>query len=173
MRMLDCGAVQERYTDFIENTLQGDEQKLVEEHLAKCPPCQSLFKKLDTILQQLHSLPQAKTSSDFNQKLLTRIQEPGTDTLWTKVYHSPVARLGTYAAAAGLVVALLFTRWMEPVTNPDALPNIANTPQPDATSPVLAEEIDSSFSGTNDSLELTSPNNYIDPQKLQLVNENR
>ncbi len=174
MQMLECSDVQERYSGYYEKTLPPEELRLVEEHLADCPLCQTIFKQLSGILSQIHSLPRPRTSADFNEKLLNRIRQGENRTFWSRIYASPVTRIGSYAAAAGLVIALLFTQWMEPVMpGGDSVPGIALTPQGDPEGPVLAEESDTGQTDMNDSLNLQDPAQYIDPNKLQLVNDNR
>ena len=169
---LNCAQVREQYTDFRDQSLNSTENVAVMAHLDACTPCQIFFKQLDHMLNQLKSLPSVTTSPDFTTRLLARTAT-AEHSGWHRLTQSQTFRMGSYAAAAGLTIALLFTQWMEPVQDGGLPSQITGTPQSNnSATPILAESADSS-SALEDSLQLVDPAATINQQKLQLVNKSR
>ena len=156
-----CLRVQERFSDYLEESLPLEEKSFVAQHLAQCPTCNHLFADFQELVQTLHNLPRVSTSPDFESRLQARIAQ-ATATPW---WRSTIFKVSTYAVAAGLVMAFLFTQWMVPVEQSQGL-----TPQV----PLQAEQRPAQDSLTNsdsDSLELITPKNITPPTRLKVVNQ--
>ena len=52
-----CSAIVEMITDYLENALPDDQRRLVEEHLADCPPCQRYIDQIRTTIALLGTVP--------------------------------------------------------------------------------------------------------------------
>ena len=177
MQNNECVFVCEQYTEYQENALAPETKSRVENHLSLCAPCSDLFKSLDNLLSNLHSLPAPSTKPDFTKTLMARIETLNQETLWHKVYTSSYTRVAGYAIAAGLVVALGLNVWLDPVStvNPSGVRSFTvEQPASESSSTeglVILE--DSVVSNTSDTLQLQK--NTIDgsTQSMQLVNDSR
>jgi hypothetical protein len=75
--MTECDKFKALFSGYIEGELFPDQRKSLEDHLAKCPPCQRAVERLKTICRSLRGLPILTTSPDFELRLHQQIAQLG------------------------------------------------------------------------------------------------
>jgi len=157
-----CLRAQDLFSGLLEQTLSAEQNSFVTRHLAECPACHARFQDFQVLLQALHKLPQVKTSPDFESRLKERLSE-AIPTPW---WRSTIFKVSSYAVAAGLAVAFLFTQWMVPVTDMGQN-TIYNTPL--QVKQALVRDSLSPYE--TDTLELITPKNITPQTPMKVVNQ--
>ena len=155
MKNNECTFICDQYTEYKEETLSPEIKVQVDTHLATCSSCQKVFLELDQVLTQLHGLQAIETSANFTEKLFKKISEPTPVTAWQKIYTSTYTKVGSYAIAAGLVVAIGLNVMIDPISPQSSrVGGGLATEQTSVESPsdALVEGSDSVRSGDADSL---------------------
>lgn len=101
------GAVRNRLEDLLSEGSSKVERREVEEHLSSCAECSSELKAMKTQSELLHSLraPQeVEPAVGFYARVVQRIEERATASIWSVFIDSP---FGKRLAYASLAVALL------------------------------------------------------------------
>ncbi|OIO63114.1 MAG: hypothetical protein AUJ47_06615 [Candidatus Marinimicrobia bacterium CG1_02_48_14] len=173
---MQCQLVLDKYTAYCDYDLTVTEHSAIENHLMECQGCREAFEKLGSMVKKLNGLAELQVSTDFNERLLSKIAHLGSAETHTVWYKIPTVRTSGYAIAAGVALALIFSQWMNPsTTNPTLQTNsslpvageISNNP---TSQPVLAAT-DDSTSNLNDTLKMTEPTPNFPGQQLRLVNQ--
>ncbi len=104
--MSNCKRIKAIVSEYIEQDLTREQQRMVEAHLSDCKTCDEVIERVKDLRTKLHTLAQLKTSEDFETILRTRIRiESGlsrrrlSEILWT----GP-AKLPVYGMAVALIV---------------------------------------------------------------------
>jgi len=157
-----CLRAQDLFSGLLEQTLSAEQNTFVTQHLAECPACRTRFKDFQALLQALHKLPRVKTSPDFESRLKERLSQ----TVPTPWWRSTFFKVSSYAVAAGLAVAFLFTQWMVPVTD------IGQNAIHNAPLQVNQSLVHDSLSPHEvDTLELITPRNITPQTPMKVVNQ--
>lgn len=72
---LPCQEVVELVTDYLEQTLLADTQKLFEEHIADCPGCTNYLEQMRHTISLLHRLAKEPVLPTTKQDLLQRFEQ--------------------------------------------------------------------------------------------------
>jgi len=110
--MNSCQKLSELYSDYVERSLHEEVRHEVEIHLKACPPCQQTVDRLGKLRHNLKSLPQLKTSPDFETVLRTRMRlERHRVRPWSFSLPFVPARTLGFAMVLFLAGASVFTYW--------------------------------------------------------------
>jgi len=71
--MIQCDTVQEMLTNYVDNTIEPSLKSQIQAHLDACPGCKKIVANVQLITSRLQKFSSLKTSSDFDQKLRTKI----------------------------------------------------------------------------------------------------
>lgn len=71
-----CGEVDERLSDYLEETLDEPTRRRVRQHVASCARCSSLISELEAITVDAAALPQLKPARDLWAGIAERIETP-------------------------------------------------------------------------------------------------
>ncbi len=72
--MISCDQAAKFLSDYLDKTLDSDIYAQVKEHLKNCKTCQQVFANVSLLSIRLRSAQKLNVSSDFDQKLRSRIQ---------------------------------------------------------------------------------------------------
>ncbi len=59
-----CSAIVEMITDYIEDAFPHDQRRVIEEHLADCPPCKRYVDQIRTTIVLLGTVPDDTLSEE-------------------------------------------------------------------------------------------------------------
>ncbi len=72
---MNCYNFKNIISDYLDNNLPHLMRIEADEHLENCENCRIKLAEMKNILNSLHNLPKLKTSEDFNDKLLKKIEK--------------------------------------------------------------------------------------------------
>jgi len=72
---IPCQRIVEMVTDYLEGALPSEQHRLVEEHLADCPPCRLHLQQIELTIRALHTVEQDDLSPDAWRQLRTVFRE--------------------------------------------------------------------------------------------------
>jgi anti-sigma factor RsiW len=72
---LTCQQVVELVTEYLENTLMPERRKLLEEHIADCPGCETYIEQIRQTIGMLHQLAEKPAFPAAKQELLQRFRK--------------------------------------------------------------------------------------------------
>ncbi len=103
--LTDCSQVELELDAFYDGELSPAVRRLVEQHLAACPECQSRLEEIQNLVTCLSSLPQVQPTKDLARSLpnLLTQRSRGNLVVWRPLTWSVVG-----LAAAVALVALVF-----------------------------------------------------------------
>ena len=169
---MKCQSVLDNYTAYSDYDLTSTDREKIENHLMECQSCRETFQNLDTMVQDLGQLSNLEVSANFNHNLMTKIAEVDEIPINQSWYQLPAVRMGGYAIAAGVALALVFSQWMNPVnsrTPGNAFPTASQIQH--SVNPTTEYATNDSVNNSSDSLDLVEPNNMYPEQELHLVNQ--
>ncbi len=71
---MNCYSFETLISNYLDNSISHSMKIEAEKHLDQCPNCQVKLNDMKQILHSLHSLPKLKTSANFNEKLMEKIE---------------------------------------------------------------------------------------------------
>ncbi|MEA3500132.1 MAG: zf-HC2 domain-containing protein [Candidatus Marinimicrobia bacterium] len=71
---MKCYSFENIISDYLDNSISHSMKIEAEKHLNECPNCRAKLNDMEQILESLHSLPKLKTSANFNEKLMEKIE---------------------------------------------------------------------------------------------------
>ncbi|HHW06404.1 MAG TPA: hypothetical protein GXX34_02530 [Clostridia bacterium] len=104
--MLDCAAVREELSAYIDNELPSAKRQEIEQHLQRCKGCYDEYIELQVTSAIMHSLRELEPPPGFRDKVAERLRKEENRGIWRKVAKKPWYSLG---AAAGIL--LLIGAW--------------------------------------------------------------
>lgn len=119
---MDCKAVEEKLSAYLDGQLSAEEMRLVDAHLKTCPACQDELSSLEGTIALLHSLEAVAPPVELKEKILGRVQElnlrqqpqftvPGRGFFSQVLHRLGRSRLtGVAVAAVVLLLAVLLGR---------------------------------------------------------------
>jgi len=130
---MNCQKIKKLINPYIDQVLDAESIRQVEEHLKSCPSCNKEYQRLNKIITSLNSLSTQPVPATFTQSLMAKIsqEEIQIQTSWMDRLKKRVSipqlsfRLAGAAAATALILFFAFTF-------------IFNTP---ATSPICSAEV--------------------------------
>jgi predicted anti-sigma-YlaC factor YlaD len=72
---IPCAQIVEMVTDYLEGVMSAEQQRLVDEHLADCPPCTQYFEQIRTTIDLVGSVEESALSADAWEKLRTAFRQ--------------------------------------------------------------------------------------------------
>lgn len=129
---MDCREFRDRHLAFVDNTLSDVELVSMQRHLAECVRCGQHDTAIRRGLLVFRNLPTIQPSSDFAERLNSRIRQVHSADLHAKLYSGPGT--GSFMLAAAGVVAVGFLaagilNWSDPRPTPTLAPVIASRPE--------------------------------------------
>ncbi len=71
---MDCSAIQELLSEYIDGVLDVKAKKAVEKHVSTCESCNQELASLSAVVEELGSLDQVKAPADFLEKIHERME---------------------------------------------------------------------------------------------------
>ena len=114
---MNCKEIKKILNPYIDQVLDVESIRQVEEHLKSCPTCQDDYLRLKEMVASLNFLPQVSAPQNFTQNLMAKIsqEEIQIQTSWIDHLKKRISfprlsfRLVSSAAIAALVVFFAFT----------------------------------------------------------------
>ena len=114
---MNCQKIKKLLNPYIDQVLDAESIRQVEEHLKSCPSCNKEYQNLKKIIASLNSLSPQPAPADFTQSLMTKIsqEEIQIQTSWIDHLKKRISiprlsfRLAGLTAAAALIVFFAFT----------------------------------------------------------------
>jgi hypothetical protein len=124
---MNCDKIMKLSNPYVDQALDAESTRQVEEHLKSCPTCQAEYLRLKEMVVSLNCLPQVNVPQNFTQNIMDKIsqEEIQIQSSWIDRIKKQVSiprftfRLVGSAAVAVLVVFFAFTFiFNTPVTSP-------------------------------------------------------
>lgn len=97
---MECSKAQDLLSEYIDNMLDEDINREIEEHLSVCSRCKQEFELLDDIIKNCHKFGEENLPRDFNRELHDKllaeshnIKGKGSAVPWIRRYSSVAAAL--------------------------------------------------------------------------------
>ncbi len=104
---MNCHQIQEHLSLYLDNRLDKEKRREIEDHLASCPHCLPEAKLLSDGIRRVAGLPEIEPPAGFSQQVMTQIRsEAETPTLWARLFQPLTIKLPLHATALLLVVGL-------------------------------------------------------------------
>ncbi len=105
---MECAAIIELLSEYIDGTLDSKAKKAVEKHILTCKNCKQELSSLSAIAKELGSLDQVKPPADFLEKIHERMEPRfGIDRLIRKLFVPFHIKIPLELAAAATVAILV------------------------------------------------------------------
>jgi hypothetical protein len=135
---MNCQEIQEHLSQYLDNRLDGEERREIEEHLAVCPRCLPEAKLLSDGIKGVAALPEIDPPAGFSKRIMTQIRsEAETPTLWARLFRPLTIKLPLHATALVLVagLAVYLYRANDPIQQGMVAPSM-----PSVSAPSLKKE---------------------------------
>ena len=101
---MDCAAILERLSEYIDGTLDVQTRKAVEKHIAVCESCKQKFASLRAVVEELGALEPVKPPEDFLEKIHERVEtRSGFNKIFRKLFVPFHIKIPLELAAAATV----------------------------------------------------------------------
>ncbi len=102
---MECHAVQEKLSAYIEGNISSQERMLVDEHLKSCVKCNGSLAELKKTISYIHNLEDIEPPAWMTQKIMAKIKaEAGTEkVIWKKLFYPLHIKLPVEAVAVILI----------------------------------------------------------------------
>jgi hypothetical protein len=106
---MDCAAILELLSEYIDGTLDVQTRKAVEKHIAVCENCKQELAALRAVVEELGALDQVKPPADFLEKIHERMEpRSGFNKILRKLFVPYGIKIPLELAAAATVTILVF-----------------------------------------------------------------
>ncbi len=106
---MDCSAIQELLSEYIDGALDVKAKEAVEKHISTCENCNQELASLSAVVEELGSLDQVKAPADFLEKIHERMEPRfSIDRLIRKLFVPFHIKIPLELAAAATVTILVF-----------------------------------------------------------------
>jgi len=106
---MDCAAIQELLSEYIDGTLDSKAKEAVEKHIAVCENCKQELVSLRAVVEELGALDQVKPPADFLEKIHERMApRSGFNKILRKLFVPYGIKIPLELAAAATVTILVF-----------------------------------------------------------------
>ena len=82
---MDCAAILELLSEYVDGTLDAQARKAVEKHIALCENCQQALASIRAVVEELGALEPVKPPEDFLEKIHERME---TRSGFTKIFRT-------------------------------------------------------------------------------------
>ena len=101
---MDCAAILERLSEYIDGTLDVQTRKAVEKHISVCENCKQEFASLRAVVEELGALEPVKPPEDFLEKIHERVEtRSGFNKIFRKLFVPFHIKIPLELAAAATV----------------------------------------------------------------------
>lgn len=106
---MDCSAIQELLSEYIDGALDVKAKEAVEKHILTCENCKQELASLSAVVEELGSLDQVKAPADFLEKIHERMEPRfSIDRLIRKLFVPFHIKIPLELAAVATVTILVF-----------------------------------------------------------------
>ncbi len=115
---MECKAVRERFSSFLEAELNPEEEREVKDHLHGCPKCQRELEGFEKMLRWLHSIEEVEIPEGFLPEIYKKVEEREKKGLFGKkfkwrgggLFHSIKIPIQAVAMVAVVFLVLYLTK---------------------------------------------------------------
>ena len=108
--MMDCTQVKNLLSDYADGLLDEETRAAFEGHLSSCPECRKEAKALQSLIQDLRSLPPVAPPADFLRQLHKRMEQPSRfRQIMEKLFFPIKFKIPLEIAGAALAALLVFS----------------------------------------------------------------
>jgi len=105
---MDCAAILELLSEYIDGTLDSKAKEAIEKHIAVCENCKQELASLRAVVEELSSLDQVKPPADFLEKIHERMEPRSTfNKILRKLFVPYGIKIPLELAAAATVAILV------------------------------------------------------------------
>lgn len=105
---MECAAIQELLSEYIDGTLDSKAKEAVEKHISTCENCNQELASLSAVVEELGSLDQVKAPADFLEKIHERMApRSGFNKILRKLFVPYGIKIPLELAAAATVAILV------------------------------------------------------------------
>lgn len=110
---MKCAKIQDEFSSYLENELDGQSSAEFERHIAECPQCKAAYNKFSAAVMILEEMPEVEPPADFHASVMARVEQARRATPrrveWWRIdwQHVFTIRVPARAAAFGMAVLLL------------------------------------------------------------------
>ena len=165
---MDCGAIRQRLSPYLEGIISSAEKKLIEEHLLSCQTCSVALRDLKRAGELVRDLKEVEPPPWMTQKVLARIrrEQEGKKGVFEKFFFPLRIKIPIQATATVLIVVLAIYVFK------------AGEPElKKVQSPMVADEIVSKGEGLKQpsvpAAEIPAPESKTAPKRLPEPSERR
>ncbi|MCF7832007.1 MAG: hypothetical protein K9N05_00325 [Candidatus Marinimicrobia bacterium] len=123
---MDCYSFDRIISDYIDANLNVKLRQEANEHIEACPRCREKLADLKSILSKLSSMPTCKTRSDFESRLMDRINQTKEqkESRFIRMFQDYSRPISVVAAVMLLVATSIFVYTSVVIPNsPDSIPS--------------------------------------------------
>ncbi len=114
---MKCEEIQERLSEYIEQTLNQEEKSAVEGHLSTCVRCRAESEILTQSIRTVSDLPPVEPPPGFSRKVMSRIHEEEKPNLWSRLFFPLEIKIPIQAVSLLLVcgfAVFLYQKTLQP-----------------------------------------------------------
>jgi hypothetical protein len=124
--VMDCTRTRNLLSDYADGVLDEETRAALEGHLSSCPECRKEAKALQSLIQDLRSLPPVAPPADFLRQLHKRMEQPSRfKQVMGKLFFPIKFKIPLEIAGAALAALLVFSVY----TTQQEEYKVAGTPQ--------------------------------------------
>lgn len=104
---MNCQQIQEKLSQYLDNRIDDEKRREIEEHLAGCPRCLPEARYLSDGIKGVAGLPEIEPPAGFSARVMTRIRsEKETPTRWARLFQPLWIKIPLHAAGVLLAFGL-------------------------------------------------------------------
>jgi hypothetical protein len=111
---VECQEMEQYFSDYLENSLEGENLHLLSQHLRECQPCHELLNEMKSTLLLCEQMPELEPPDRLIKQILAQTIGPMESfslldylkDIFRPVYTSPRFATGTFLAAISLGIVL-------------------------------------------------------------------
>lgn len=111
---IDCAKTKKLLNDYLDQLLEEDSAREIEEHLNSCPACHQEYQRMKKLVQALHNFPLLEAPADFTEKVMAKITEERVEigtSIWNELKRRislPLPSIRIIGVTATVAAVFLF-----------------------------------------------------------------
>lgn len=106
---MECALIQERLSEYIDDTLDANDRAAVENHISTCRTCKEDLASLAKMVEELHAMDPVEAPADFLEKIHKRMDSRFSfDRIIRKLFIPFRIKIPLELAAAATITILVF-----------------------------------------------------------------
>jgi hypothetical protein len=101
---MDCTTIQDKLSQYIDNSCNQEDNKLIQEHLERCSNCKEEYILLKSIVDEVNDIEEVDLPIDFHKNLMIKLENEVEKERPTKKLFSNVKMIYTSVAAAFILI---------------------------------------------------------------------